>query len=54
MSTYENEPDVEPARIGTVSRARKQWRRQGVDSMSPQESDFFREDAPEVVQRRTS
>ncbi|WP_181431233.1 hypothetical protein [Curtobacterium sp. MCBD17_021] len=52
MSTYETEPSVEPAKIPTVARARKQWRRQGIDSMSQPQNDFFRDDAPEVVQRR--
>jgi hypothetical protein len=50
MSTYETEQDVEPARIPTLARARKQWRREG--SITGQtDSDFFRDDAPEAVSR---
>ncbi|MBF4616208.1 hypothetical protein [Curtobacterium sp. VKM Ac-1376] len=50
MSSYENEQGVEPARIPTLARARKQWRREGV-VLAQSDSDFFRDDAPEAVRR---
>lgn len=52
MSTYETEPSVEPTHFATVARARKQWRRQGIDVTNEQDNDFFRDDAPEAVQRQ--
>ncbi|WIB33088.1 hypothetical protein [Curtobacterium sp. MCSS17_005] len=51
MSTYTSDDNVEPARIATFKRLRKQWRREGVVSFSGTGSDFFRDDAPERVRR---
>jgi hypothetical protein len=50
MSAYETEENVEPARIPTLARARKQWRREGIVPTQT-ESDFFRDDTPEAVNR---
>ena len=50
MSTYKTDPDVEPARIATIVRARKLWRREGV-VRAQADSDFLREDTPEAVRR---
>ncbi|MBF4616423.1 hypothetical protein [Curtobacterium sp. VKM Ac-1376] len=50
MSNYETEQSVEPARIPTLARARKQWRREGIVP-SQADNDFFRDDTPEAVSR---
>jgi len=50
MSTYETQQNVEPARIPTIARARKQWRREGVVP-GQTETDFLRTDTPEAVKR---
>jgi hypothetical protein len=50
VSSYETEQNVEPAHISTLARARKQWRREGIVP-TQSDSDFFRDDAPEVVSR---
>ncbi|WIB77972.1 hypothetical protein DEJ28_02420 [Curtobacterium sp. MCPF17_002] len=51
MSTYERDESVAPARIPTIARARKQWRRSGVAGFTRTELDFFRDETPEAVQR---
>ncbi|MBF4596127.1 MULTISPECIES: hypothetical protein [Curtobacterium] len=51
MSAYTSDENVEPARITTFKRVRKQWRRTGEVGYTHSGSDFFRDDAPEAVQR---
>jgi hypothetical protein len=51
MSTYEVDPPATPARIETVARARKQWRRTGKVTAFRNDSDFFRDEAPEAAAR---
>jgi hypothetical protein len=50
MSSYKTEQSVEPARIPTLARARKQWRREGTVPRQS-DSDFLRDDTPQAVQR---
>jgi hypothetical protein len=51
MSTYSSDENVDPIRIETVARMRKQWRRSGIAGTFRTETDFFRDVAPEAVQR---
>jgi hypothetical protein len=49
MSTYEEDPAVDPARIDTVARARRQWRRTGKTTEFREDADFFKDETPEAV-----
>jgi hypothetical protein len=49
LSAYEEDSTATPARIETVARARKQWRRSGKVTEFPEDADFFRDEAPEAV-----
>jgi len=51
MSAYERDDNVEPARIPTIARARKQWRRTGSVSWTRADLDFFRDETSEAVRR---
>ncbi|WIE79242.1 hypothetical protein [Curtobacterium sp. MCSS17_016] len=52
MDTYEGAPDVEPAHIDTVARARKQWKTTGATQRDSDGGDFLREDSPEAIRER--
>ena len=52
MGTYEGAPDVEPAHIDTVARARKQWKTMGAARPDSDGGDFLREDSPEALRER--
>ncbi|WP_146239620.1 hypothetical protein [Curtobacterium sp. MCSS17_011] len=45
-------PDVEPAHIDTVARARKQWKTTGATQRDSDGGDFLREDSPEAIRER--
>jgi hypothetical protein len=49
MSSYTSNENVEPARIGTVRSARKQWGRTGTLDVPTPDGDFFRDESPEAV-----
>lgn len=46
---YETEPTAEPARIRTIARAQKQWKRAGTANSATDDEDFFRDLSPEAV-----
>ncbi|QZQ53618.1 hypothetical protein KZI27_00580 (plasmid) [Curtobacterium sp. TC1] len=49
MSLYETDPAAEPARIRTIARARKQWKRAGTTNFAIDDENFFRDVSPEAV-----
>jgi hypothetical protein len=49
MSTYEEDSAVDAARIDTVARARRLWRRTGKTTDYRDDADFFKDETPEAV-----